>query len=149
MHSARKRWVAGTLAGLSLGVSAVVAAPAAGAAPAPALGYDATSDFGSLFNIERIIGAQDLWAAGFTGQGVDVALIDTGVSPVAGLAEDGKVVHGPDVSFDNGNPDLRYLDSYGHGTHMAGIIAGQDGAGAKGYADPANASSASPPTLAS
>jgi serine protease AprX len=126
MHSARKRLLAGTLATLSFGLTALLAPSGAGAAVAPPLGYDAATDFGSLFNIERIIGAQDLWAAGYTGKGVDVALVDTGVSPVAGLSDPGKIVYGPDVSIDSGNPDLRYLDSYGHGTHMAGIIAGRD-----------------------
>jgi len=137
MQAARKRLLAAALASVSFGVTALMSMPGAGAAPAP-LGYNATTDFGSLYNIERVVGAQDLWAAGYTGGGVDVALIDTGVSPVAGLSGADKVVDGPDVSTDNGNPDLRYLDSYGHGTHMAGIIAGNDGATAgKGYADPA------------
>jgi serine protease AprX len=135
--AARKRLLAGALASVTFGVTALMSPPGAGAAPAPSLGYDATTDFGSLYNIERIVGAQDLWAAGFTGKGVDVALIDTGVSPVAGLSDPDKIVFGPDVSTDNGNEDLRYLDSYGHGTHMAGIIAGRDGTTAgKGYADP-------------
>ncbi len=138
MQAARKRLLAGALASISFGVTALMSTPGAGAAPAPSLGYDATTDFGSLYNIERVVGAQDLWAAGYTGEGVDVALVDTGVSPVAGLSDPDKVVYGPDVSTDNGNPDLRYLDSYGHGTHMAGIIAGNDGATqGKGYADPA------------
>jgi serine protease AprX len=68
-----------------------------------------------------------------TGQGVDVALIDTGVTPVAGLDGPDKVVFGPDLSFDSQDPPLAYLDGYGHGTAMAGIIAGNDGLGVLGY----------------
>ena len=75
---------------------------------------------------ERLTGAGDYWDDGLTGRGVDVALLDSGVVEVDGLDGDDKVVYGPDLSFENHRADLRNQDTYGHGTHMAGIIAGRD-----------------------
>jgi serine protease AprX len=77
-----------------------------------------------------------------TGHGIGVALIDSGVSPVPGLDAPGKVVNGPDLSFESAAPNLAHLDTFGHGTHMAGIIAGRDadipaGEEAKAANDPA------------
>jgi serine protease AprX len=95
-------------------------------------------DPGSLFNTDRMINAPKLWNAGDTGQGVDVALIDSGITPVPGLDAPGKIVYGPDLSFDSQDPDMTQLDGYGHGTHMAGIIAAKDGG------LPANINNASP-----
>ena len=59
------------------------------------------------------------------GRGVDVALVDSGVVPVGGLAQPGRVVYGPDFSSERNDPDLRNLDTFGHGTHLAGLITGR------------------------
>ena len=94
----------------------------------PSNPYNAASDVNSMYNIEQMDGAHAYWNAGYTGQGVGVALIDSGVTPVDGLQTPGKVVNGPDLSFESQVPSLEYLDTFGHGTHMAGIIAGKDNA---------------------
>lgn len=84
---------------------------------------------GSLYTVVDQIGARDLWERGITGEGVNVAVIDTGVSPVSALAGDGKIVASVDLSNEYDDPTAAHLDSYGHGTHIAGIIAGNDPAG--------------------
>ena len=56
--------------------------------------------------------------AGVTGQDIGVAVVDSGISPHAALAN--KVV--ANISFVTG--DASVLDAFGHGTHVAGIIAG-------------------------
>jgi serine protease AprX len=71
-------------------------------------------------------GATAWWGAGYTGDGVDVALIDTGVAPVTGLDGTNKVIYGPDLSIESQSSALTNLDTYGHGTFMAGLIAGND-----------------------
>ncbi len=91
-------------------------------------GWDAAGDAGSLQRTVAITGAGRFWSRGYTGRGVDVALVDSGVAPVEGLTRPGKLVYGPDLSFESQQEDLRNVDSYGHGTHMAGIIAGYDSA---------------------
>ena len=99
-----------------------------------ATGYDPASDPYSMQNIMAGDGVQAWQNAGYTGMGVGVALIDTGVTPVTGLSAKGKVINGPDLSLDSQNPSLQHLDSNGHGTFMAGIIAGNDGTSTGGTA---------------
>jgi serine protease AprX len=86
----------------------------------------------SMANITQLTGARAWWAAGYTGQGVGVALIDSGVAPVQGQSTPGQVVNGPDLSLESRAPNLEYLDTYGHGTFMAGLIAGRDAAPSAG-----------------
>jgi serine protease AprX len=94
--------------------------------------YDASSDPYSLRDAAGAIRADSMWTAGYTGKGVDVALIDSGIAPVQGLAEPGQYLDGPDLSPESQSPTFRHLDTFGHGTHMAGIIAGRDPAAIPG-----------------
>ncbi|MFN3188880.1 MAG: S8 family serine peptidase [Aureliella sp.] len=98
------------------------------------------------------INAPEAWQAGYTGQGVTVAIVDTGVDldhpdlvtnlfvnpgeiPGNGLDDDqnGYVddVHGYDFVDRDANPN----DGNGHGTHVAGsVAAANNGVGATGVA---------------
>jgi serine protease AprX len=87
-------------------------------------GMDPAKYAGSWLKVARNTKLVDMWHNGWTGAGIDVALIDSGVAPVPGI--DMKVVNGPDLSFDSQAENLTNVDTYGHGTHMAGIIAGRD-----------------------
>ena len=68
-------------------------------------------------NFAKTSEATSAWAAGNLGAGVGVAVLDTGVSNVRDL--DGRLVHGPDLSGEGST-----VDTHGHGTVMAGIVAG-------------------------
>jgi serine protease AprX len=80
----------------------------------------------SLAQVKQEIGADKLAAQGVTGKGVDVALIDSGVVPVPGLDAASKVYVGPDFTPEAANPATKGLDTYGHGTHLAGIMVGNN-----------------------
>jgi serine protease AprX len=88
--------------------------------------YDPGTDTNSMASTTKYSGATAWWRAGYTGDGVDVALIDTGVAPVTGLDGTNKVIYGPDLSIESQSSALTNLDTYGHGTFMAGLIAGND-----------------------
>ena len=100
---------------------------------------DQAAQNGSLYTIaNKVTGASTMWDAGYTGKGVDVAVIDSGIVPVDGLAGPGKVVYGPDLTLEASTP-AKNKDTYGHGTHMSSIIAGRDaGSTGTGSGDSAN-----------
>jgi Subtilase family len=87
-------------------------------------GIDPNKDPGSWLKLAKNTKLYEMWQRGWTGEGIDVALIDSGVAPLPGL--DMQVINGPDLSFDSQASNLTQVDTYGHGTHMAGLIAGRD-----------------------
>ena len=80
------------------------------------------------------VGANQVWETGYTGQGVVVAVIDTGVNynhvDVADHLWDGGEEfphHGYDVYNNDNNP----MDDQGHGSHCAGTVLGDGTAGSQ------------------
>ncbi|MFP5353138.1 MAG: S8 family serine peptidase [Actinomycetota bacterium] len=71
--------------------------------------------------LTKITNASKLWSQGITGRGVTVALVDTGVYNHPDLA--GRVVCGADFTAESTTP-AACQDTFGHGTFMAGQIAG-------------------------
>src|SRR4051812_37211947 len=72
-----------------------------------------------------VVGADKAWRSGWTGQGIGIAVIDTGINGTGDLA--GKVVHSEDFSGEGDG-----VDRYGHGTFIGGLIAGSGAASAGG-----------------
>ena len=80
---------------------------------------------GALDYANETINANIAFQAGFDGTGVGVAIIDSGIKLVpdlngAGKRNSSRVVYSE--SFLDGSSDTS--DPYGHGTHVAGIVAG-------------------------
>ncbi len=88
---------------------------------------------------QQVVGADDLQAAGDNGHGVSVAIIDTGVSSMAdtssrlvSIAQDPLgLTHANCINFAG---DGTCTDKYGHGTFLAGLIAGTGAASGGQYA---------------
>lgn len=76
-------------------------------------------------SVREVLTIQDVWDAGITGKGIGVAVIDTGVYPHPDLK--GRLVAFKDFVKGETEP----YDDNGHGSHCAGLVAG-DGAKADG-----------------
>lgn len=81
-------------------------------------------------HIPRVINATQLWKKGVKGKGVTVALLDTGVYAAHRDLQGGngsRVIHCEDFSHERGT-EAECDDTFGHGTFMAGLIAGNGAA---------------------
>lgn len=75
------------------------------------------------------INATNSWQSGLTGNGIKIAVVDTGAGPHSDL----NIAGGANVIAGSGTTS--YSDDNGHGTHVAGIIVGQGAnGGVKGVA---------------
>jgi len=81
----------------------------------------------------KSLGADLAWQAGAKGEGVTVAVLDTGVSQHADLAGRLVTVHndvtGADTPCMNLSGESNCDDNYGHGTFVAGVVAGDGTSG--------------------
>jgi major intracellular serine protease len=78
------------------------------------------------------IDAPSVWATGEKGQGIVVAILDTGIDTTHPDLQ-GRIIDGRNFT-DDGSPE-DFTDRNGHGTHVAGIIgASEEGSGVIGVA---------------
>jgi subtilisin family serine protease len=94
--------------------------------------YELGHAWPAMPNVTVTLGAVDMWAGGYTGAGVRVGVVDTGVDAthpdfaVPGCTANGSVGPGCrvewayDFVYDHDLPQPSY---WGHGTHVAGIVA--------------------------
>jgi serine protease AprX len=79
-----------------------------------------------------LVGAPDVWALGYTGDGVTVSVHDTGVNynhvDLASHVWNGSPTY-PNHGYDFANNDNNPMDDHGHGTHCSGTAAGDGTAG--------------------
>lgn len=84
------------------------------------ISYD-SKVFAVMDRAREVVGAELITTTGYTGKGVTVAIIDTGISPHTDLIYPTNRI----VGFkDFVNGETKAYDDNGHGTHCAGILAG-------------------------
>ena len=98
----------------------------------------AVNEYGTEFYYQSMLSsihALSLNNYGYSGEGVNVAVVDTGIDSTH-PEFDGKTINGHDFA----NSASGYgADEQGHGSHVASIIAGErDGSGMRGFAYDAN-----------
>jgi serine protease AprX len=122
------------LSGVAIGAIVLTSVPAVAmpAAAAPVADWTFPASTMGMPEVARSIRADVAYGQGYTGKGVGIALIDTGVVPVPGLTS-GNIANGPDLSLESQVPSLLRKDGFGHGTHLAGIIAGRDSTTGTGF----------------
>jgi serine protease AprX len=113
---------AGALARLTASPAILVAAPDV---PLSVRSSDEDAAATAAQTVDAAAGVTPLRAAGVDGSGIGVALVDSGVRP--GGFEDGHLLPGPDFSSEGGGRSRHGVDGFGHGTHLAGVIAGHAG----------------------
>src|SRR6266446_5705362 len=88
---------------------------------------------GAMNNAVPAVGADIAHNLGYDGTGVGIAVIDSGVNPVWDLTQAGASKVSRIVYSQNFDPSANTTnDLYGHGTHVAGIIAGNGGSSSCG-----------------
>ncbi|WP_394700694.1 S8 family serine peptidase [uncultured Trichococcus sp.] len=87
-----------------------------------ALEYSPENELGNSWGAEHI-NADAALAAGYSGEGVKVAVLDSGVNFNHADLSDNFVFSANELGYDFVSDDFFPEDVYGHGTHVAGILA--------------------------
>ncbi|HEY8473309.1 MAG TPA: S8 family serine peptidase [Natronosporangium sp.] len=108
------------------GTASTVGAAATALPPAGKVWLDELATV-ALAESVPMVGAPEAWAAGYDGTGVTVAVLDTGID------DRHQDLAGKVVAAENFTTEPDTSDQHGHGTHVAGIVAGTGAASGGTY----------------